>query len=117
MKHVSKILPENSETKEIVTQLALSNVQVVPEEAQVNAKVPLITSVIITKIMNAHQEVQYVKLELPNIHALMELALLISMELSILWVIVQLLVPQVDVPVVGQTLTVHAKPLTLYVTN
>lgn len=117
MKHVSKILPVHSHPVEIVTQLALSNVQVVPEEAQVNAKVQIITSVIITKIIYAHQEVHNVQLELPNIHALTELVLLISMELSLLWLIVQLLVPQVDVPIVGQTLTVLAKPLTLYVTN
>jgi len=67
MKHVPNLLLEDSPLNLIVLQLVQSNVLVVPEQAQVNAKVTR-TSVIIILMTYAHQEVHNVQQELQNIH-------------------------------------------------
>jgi len=66
--NVKQILLENSQAYQTVQQLVQSLVLVVPEEAQVNAKVTKPSVTIISKT-NAHQEVQYVMQESKNIHA------------------------------------------------
>lgn len=66
--HVKLMLVENSPACQNVKQLVLTHALDVMEEVQVNAKVTR-TSVIITKITNAHKEVQYVLQQVQNIHA------------------------------------------------